>query len=59
MHHKRRKRRRSGIKGCCGMCALQWGNGKRNGRRLTLAERRQQLTLAEGLAEVTTVIVRR
>lgn len=51
-HHKRRHRRRAGIKGCCGLCMLRKTDGTRNGRRLTLQEHRQLLKLAEGLEEV-------
>ena len=39
-HFKRRHRRRGGIKGCCGMCMLQKTDGRRNGRLLTLQEKR-------------------
>lgn len=51
-HHKRRHRRRAGIKGCCGLCMLRKTDGTRNGRRLTLQERGQLLKLSEGLDEV-------
>jgi hypothetical protein len=37
-HHKRRRRRRAGIKGCCGMCMLRKTDGVRNHRTLTLPE---------------------
>jgi hypothetical protein len=40
MHHKRRKRRRAGIKGCCGMCMLRKTDGRRCHRLLTPQERR-------------------
>lgn len=50
-HHKRRHRRRAGIKGCCGLCMLRKTDGTRNGRRLTLQEQAQLLKLAEGLDE--------
>jgi hypothetical protein len=30
-------------KGCCGMCALRYSNGRRCGRKLTMAERRARL----------------
>ena len=38
MHYKRRRRRRAGIKGCCGMCMLRTTTGKRTSRKLTRAE---------------------
>jgi hypothetical protein len=47
MHHKRRRRRRAGIKGCCGMCMLQTTDGRRNGRTQTLAEKRAALSERE------------
>lgn len=51
MHHKRRKRRRGGIKGCCGMCMLRKTDGRRNGRLLTWQEKSNVLKLEEGLKE--------
>ena len=50
-HHKRRQRRRGDIKGCCGLCMLRKTDGTRNGRRITLQEHSNLLTLAEGLEE--------
>lgn len=50
-HHKRRKRRRGGIKGCCGMCMLRKTDGTRNGRLLTPQEKAQILKLKEGLSD--------
>lgn len=53
MHHKRRKRRRGGIKGHCGMCALLTRRGGlRNQRRPTLQERRAALGEREQRAEL-------
>lgn len=46
-HHKRRKRRRGGIKGCCGQCMLQTTDGRRNGRLLTIAERAAKVSERE------------
>ncbi len=51
MHHKRRRRRRAGIKGCCGMCMLQTTDGRRNGRLLTKQERRARLSAQEQIKE--------
>lgn len=50
-HHKRRKRRRAGIKGHCGMCMLRKTDGRRNGRLLTWQEKSNDLKFEEGLKE--------
>jgi hypothetical protein len=50
-HYKRRRRRRAGIKGCCGMCMLRKTDGRRNGRLLTRQELAQRLKLEEELLE--------
>lgn len=47
MHHKRRKRRRAGIKGHCGMCMLRKTDGRRNGRVPTKQETASELSLRE------------
>ena len=52
-HHKRRKRRRAGILGCCSMCMLKKTDGRRNSRRLKLIEKANLLTFKEGLKEVS------
>jgi hypothetical protein len=49
-HYKRRRRRRGGIKGCCGMCMLRTTDGRRSGRLLTPQEQLHWLTLQEELA---------
>jgi len=51
-HFKRRKRRKGGIKGHCGMCCLVDTDGRRNGRRLTWQEKRHKLSYAEALQEL-------
>jgi hypothetical protein len=51
-HHKRRKRRKGGIKGCCGLCCLATTDGRRNGRKLTLQERSSVLSHKEALVDV-------
>lgn len=51
MHHKRRKRRRAGIKGCCGMCMLRKTDGRRNHRILTFQEKRSTLDMKEMVAD--------
>ena len=38
MHHKRRRRKRGGHTGCCGMCSLRTTDGRRNGRVMTPQE---------------------
>ena len=50
-HHKRRHRRRAGIKGHCGLCMLRKTDGTRNGRLLTHQEQAHLLTYAEELEE--------
>jgi hypothetical protein len=50
-HYKRRRRRRGGIKGCCGMCMLRKTDGRRNGRLPTRQEIAQRLKLEEELLE--------
>lgn len=50
-HYKRRKRRKGGIKGCCGMCMLQTTDGRRNGRVLTWQEKRAVLDAKDMLEE--------
>jgi len=50
-HHKRRKRRKGGIKGCCGLCMLRKTDGRRNGRLLTWQERRSRISEREQLDE--------
>lgn len=52
MHYKRRKRRRAGIKGCCGMCMLRKTDGRRNGRLLTRQEKAHLLKFEEDLKGV-------
>lgn len=51
-HYKRRRRRKAGIKGCCGMCMLQTTNGLRNGRLLTPQETRAKESATEQVREV-------
>ena len=51
MHHKRRRRRRAGIKGCCGLCMLQTTDGRRNGRLRTRAELSAALSHQEQVYE--------
>jgi hypothetical protein len=51
-HHKRRKRRKGGIKGCCGMCMLRKTDGRRNGRLLTKQEVIINFSLKEQCAEL-------
>lgn len=49
MNHKRRKRRRGGIKGCCAMCSSQHrSGGLRNKRIRTRQEERAELKEREG-----------
>ena len=47
MANYRKKRRRGGIKGCCGMCCLATTDGRRNGRKMTKQERISVLTYEE------------
>jgi len=51
-HHKRRRRRRAGIKGHCGMCMLRTTDGRRNGRLLTKQEKANRLKLKEASSEL-------
>jgi hypothetical protein len=46
LHYKNRKPK--SYKGHCGMCCLQFSDGRRNGRHPTVQERRAA-TVAEGL----------
>ena len=42
-----KNRRPKAFKGHCGMCTLRRTDGRRNGRRLTVQERRAQLSERE------------
>ena len=52
MHHKKRRRKRGGHKGCCGMCSLRTTDGRRNGRVMTLQE---QESLFDMMQEIESV----
>ena len=50
-HHKRRKRKRGGIKGHCGMCQMQSEKGTGGMRRPKPAERRADANAQEQMNE--------
>lgn len=49
---KRRKRRRGGIKGCCGLCMLRKTNGLRNGRKKTIKEKIFEISMYEQIDKI-------
>jgi hypothetical protein len=51
-HYKRRKRRKGGMKGCCGLCMLRKTDGRRNGRILTVQEKKAVLSTRDMLDEI-------
>lgn len=53
MHHKRRRRKKGGIKGHCHMCSLATTDGRRNGRTLTVQEQAAKVSEREQVKTVT------
>lgn len=55
MHFKRRRRKRGGHKGCCGMCCLRTTDGRRNGRRMTLQEQASVFDMLQQIEDLELV----
>jgi len=53
MHHKRRRRKKGGHKGHCGMCSLRTTDGRRNGRVMTRSEQEFVISMLEQLDGVS------
>lgn len=50
-HHKRRRRKKGGVKGHCHLCSLATTDGRRNGRTLTVQEQAARVSEREQVTE--------